>query len=380
MKAFFTIGCLGVATGAIMAACAGETEIVSMIALASSGGSDNTSSGAGGSVGPSSTSVTTGGGSQNPAGVGGNPTTGAGGAAGASTSGPTTGMGGVATTGGGNGGTGGGSTGGTGGVTTGTGGAAPDAGNNGPINVLVFNHTTGYGHQSRFTAIPLLQAQEAANNIKFDLTYAHLAPNPLPADSGINDESLKTPANLAAFVPGGLDKYDVVFFLNTTGSPFQGPEEAIHQKALQDYMDVHGGGFVGMHSATDTYQNWQWYSSLTSQYYAGHGGYVSGSVRWKDGVTHPILTTGTVPNPWTRTEEWYQFSIDPAGLQNFTVLLLATDPSNMNKERPSTWVHTIPASNGRLFYSAFGHDVAAFREPAVMKMLIQGIKWAAHRL
>ena len=27
-----------------------------------------------------------------------------------------------------------------------------------------------------------------------------------------------------------------------------------------------------------------------------------------------------------------------------------------------------------------GHDVAAFKEPAVMKMLIQGIKWAARRL
>jgi type 1 glutamine amidotransferase len=224
-----------------------------------------------------------------------------------------------------------------------------------------------------------LQAQEAANNIKFDLTYAHLAPNPLPMDSGINDESLHTPANLAAFVPGGLDKYDVIFFLNTTGSPFQGPDEAIHQKALQDYMEVHHGGFVGMHSATDTYQGWQWYSSLTSQYYAGHASYVSGSVRWKDGVTHPILTTAMVPNPWTRTEEWYQFSIDPAALPNFTVLLLATDPSNMNKERPSTWVHALPGG-GRLFYSAFGHDVAAFREPAVMKMLIQGIKWAANRL
>jgi len=374
--------------GAMLAACAGETEIISIIALSANGGGDNTTSGSGGSLG-SSTSVTSSGGPETSAGVGGNPATGAGGAAtgGSTTGGQTTsgttagattssGIGGSAT------GAGGAATGGTGGVTTGgTGGAMPpDAGvNQGPINVLVFNHTTGYGHQSRWTAIPLLQAQEAANNIKFDLTYAHLAPNPLPNDTGVNDETLKTPANLTAFVPGGLDKYDVIFFLNTTGSPFQGPDEAIHQKALQDYMEVHHGGFVGVHSATDTYQGWQWYSSLTSQYYAGHAGYVSGSVRWKDGVTHAILTTAMVPNPWTRTEEWYQFSIDPSALPNFTVLLLATDPSDGNKERPSTWVHNLPAG-GRLFYSAFGHDVAAFREPAVMKMLVQGIKWAAHRL
>jgi type 1 glutamine amidotransferase len=35
---------------------------------------------------------------------------------------------------------------------------------------------------------------------------------------------------------------------------------------------------------------------------------------------------------------------------------------------------------GRMFYTAFGHDVSAFQEQPVMDMIIAGIEWAAHRL
>jgi type 1 glutamine amidotransferase len=267
--------------------------------------------------------------------------------------------------------------GGSAGGSAGTGGARPDAGGGGstpgPIQVLVFNHTSGYGHQSRITAIPLFQQVAAANNIVFDLKYAHTAVVP----EGQNDSA--TPPDLSAFVPGGLDKYDVVFFLNTTGHVFQGADEAIHRQALQDYMEKRHGGFVGTHSATDTYdEDWQWYQDFIGSIYDGHSGVISGSSRWKDGVSHVILSQGMVPNPWARNEEWYKFRRDVAGLADFTVLLLSKDTMN-TFERPITWVHNVPGG-GRVFYCAYGHLVDAFKEPDVMRMLITGIKWAAHRI
>jgi type 1 glutamine amidotransferase len=282
--------------------------------------------------------------------------------------------------------------GGAGGMSTMTGGTAGsmgtggspvvDAGqdtgtNNGPINVLVFNHTAGYGHQSRQTSIPLFQAEAAANNINFDLKYAHVMPI---QPEGTNDAS--TPADLSAFMPGGLDKYDVIFFLNTTGHVFQDANEVAHQTALQAYMEQHHGGFVGTHSATDTYdEGWQWYQDFIGSIYSGHSGIVSGSARWKDGVTHSILTQGTVPNPWPRTEEWYVFRRDVTGIPDFTVLLLANaqGPNGAVSERPIAWVHNVPGG-GRVWYCAFGHLVDAFKEPANMKMMITAIKWAAHRI
>ena len=245
--------------------------------------------------------------------------------------------------------------------------------------MLVFNYTAGYGHQSRETAIPLLQTAAAANNINLDLKYAILKGkdgNYIP--EGTSDLSAGMTVDLSAFTPGGLDKYDVVYFLNTTGNVFQGADEMVHQQALQDYMEQHHGNFVGTHSATDTYDDgWQWYQDFIGSIYNGHSGYQSGSARWKDGVTHPILTTGAVPNPWARTEEWYNFRRDVSSLPGFTVLLLATETGGT--ERQSAWVHEI-AGGGRVFYTAFGHSVDTFKEPAFMTFLITGIKWAGHRL
>src|SRR5262249_4179239 len=105
-----------------------------------------------------------------------------------------------------------------------------------------------------------------------------------------------------------------------------------------------------------------------------------GTARWALGVTHPILTVAGVPNPWNRSEEWYAFTRDPlsSAIPGITILLTCTDTTNQFGERPSAWVHDMPGG-GRMFYTAFGHLVDAFREPQVMSMIVVGIQWAAHR-
>jgi type 1 glutamine amidotransferase len=356
----------GVLLGAgVVAACSGGTEVVGFVAnsntTGATGGSDAPPPGGGSSTG--GTSVV---------GAGGSSVVMTGGTGGASTAGTTS-----TTTGGTGGAVAAGGTGDVGG--TGPSGGAGGAVNTGPINVLVFNYTAGYGHQSRETSIPLLQTAAAANNINLDLKYAILKGkdgNYIP--EGTSDQQAQMPLDLSAFTPGGLDSYDVVFFLNTTGHVFQGTDEATHQKALQDYMEQHHGGFVGTHSATDTYdEGWQWYQDFIGSIYNGHSGVVPGSARWKTGVTHSILTTGMVPNPWSRTEEWYNFRRDVSSLPGFTVLLVGTEGGGT--ERESAWVHEV-SGGGRVFYSAFGHAIETWKEPAFITFLMTGIKWAAHRM
>jgi type 1 glutamine amidotransferase len=302
----------------------------------------------------------------------------------------TSGTGGATVVDGSGGGGGANGSGGAGGASNGSGGATGDArdtsvdsvdvGGNGPIKVLLFNHTAGYGHQSRLTSIPLLMTAAASNNIDLDLQFAHQTPpGKAPLPEGTNDSA--TSPNLSAFVPGGLDRYDVVFFLNTTGNVFQGADEKLHQQALQDYVDSHHGGFVGAHSATDTYDDgWQWYQDLIGSIYSGHSNVVAGTVRKKPEVTSAILTEAMVPDPWQRNEEWYTFRRDVRTLAGFTALLLANAPDPMGgvTERPNAWVHSAPGG-GRAFYTGFGHFVDAFKEDAVMRLLMAGIKWAAHR-
>jgi len=259
--------------------------------------------------------------------------------------------------------------------TGGSGGAV----NSGPINVLVFNYTQGYAEQSRETSIPPLQTAAAANNINLDLKYAILKGkdgNYLP--EGTSDVVAGIEVDLSAFTPGGLDQYDVVFFLNTSGLIFQGADEAVHQQALQDYLEQHRGGFVGTHSAADTYtQRWPWYRDFIGALFYGESGVVPGSARWKTGVMHPILTSAAVPNPWSHIDVWYNFTRDVSSLPGFTVLLVGSEGNGT--ERQSAWVHEL-SGGGRMFYTAFGQTVDTFKDPAFLTFLMTGIKWAAHRL
>ncbi|HXJ21118.1 MAG TPA: ThuA domain-containing protein [Polyangia bacterium] len=254
--------------------------------------------------------------------------------------------------------------------------APADAADDGLVHVLVWNNAVTYGHQSRFTAIPLLQAQGPAHGIVFDTTYAHVSPVlPEGQADACSDPSV--------FTDAGLDRYDVVLFLNTTGLTLEGDGQGdTHRQALMDFVTTKGRGFVGTHSATDTYDTgWPWYTDFIGANFQAHSAAgTPGTATWATSG-HPILTTADVPNPWNRDEEWYAFTRDPtaSAIPGVTVLLDCTDTSNQFGTRPSAWVHDMPGG-GRMFYTAFGHDVSAFQEQAVMDMIVAGIQWAAHRL
>ncbi len=362
---------------AVIAGCSGGTEVVGLIkgsaqSSGGEGGAPVVSAGSGpidaggmvSSAGSAGSEVGNGGSSGTPAAGGSGAATGGG--APAAGSGGTAGSAGTPSMGG-------------------TGGAAPT----GPINVLVWNYTTSFGHQSRETAIPLLKTAGMANNINFDMTYALDAIQPEgPSDAADIQNKLPgtKPVDTSVFSDAGLDKYDVVYFLNTTGNPLNADgadKEKLYQQALIDFMEKKHRGFMGTHSATDTFHGgdlWQWYLDMMGCYFTNHSGAgTQGTASIKQGVTHVILTDSGVPNPWSRQEEWYQFSSDVTNLPGFTILELAHETTTMPNDRPSAWVHNMDGG-GRVFYSAFGHDVSAFKEPAFMKFLISGTKWAAHRL
>ena len=360
MKTKMKMGFLALIAGvAPWLACGGGTEV-----------GDKISTGSGGSSGAAGMGM----GGVNTSGVGG--ATGAGGAVGTGGSGSAVGVGG--TTGAGVGGAvGAGGTTGAGGMLGGTGGAAPA----GPIKVLIWNNALTYGHQSRITAIPLLRAREATDNITFDVKYAHTTSLPEGQTDGTSDPSV--------FTDAGLDPYDVVFFLNTTGNTMDQDGQAnTHRQALINFMKK-GRGYVGTHSATDTYQGtaWPWYVDFMGANFASHSPVnTQGTARYYQNLTHPILTAAATPNPWSRAEEWYTFTRDPlsSAIPGIKILLTCTDVS-ITTQRSITWVHEMPLEPGapragRMFYTAIGHFVTAFQEKPVMDMIVAGIKWAAYRL
>jgi type 1 glutamine amidotransferase len=353
----------GDATGSV----AGTTGTAGAVGVAGSGGTEvvtgTAGTGGAGDSGEGGSSVAGGGGATGEAGAtGGSGTAGRGGSAG--------GTGGTTSRGGSSG------TAGTAG--TGAGGTAGTV-STGPIQVLVWNNALAYGHAARVGGIQYLKARETTDNIKFDTTYAHTG----NVSEGPSDSSF----DASVFTDAGLDKYDVVLFLDTTGTTIDDSQKTARRQALQDFIEKKGRGFVGTHSATDTYQGgtWPWYVNFVGANFDNHSNAgTPGTATYFQSMTHPILMAAGTPNPWNRSEEWYTFKSKPESIAGVKLLLTCHDNS-ITTERPTAWVHEMPQTagaprGGRMFYTAFGHATSAFQEKAVIDLIIAGIKWAAFRL
>ena len=73
--------------------------------------------------------------------------------------------------------------------------------------------------------------------------------------------------NAGLFTDENLAQYDVVIFLCTTGNVLNDPQQA----AFERYIRA-GGGYAGIHSASDTEYDWAWYGGLVGAYFRDHPG------------------------------------------------------------------------------------------------------------
>src|SRR5690606_7775285 len=136
--------------------------------------------------------------------------------------------------------------------------------------VLVFSKTSGFVHQSIPEGIAALQL--------------------LGKD---HDFTVDTTKNAAYFTADSLQRYDAVIFLSTTGDVLDDAQ----QTAFEEYIRG-GGGFAGIHSATDTEYEWPWFNKLVGAYFDSHPEVQQATIRVTD-KTHPA--TSFLPDEWQRT-------------------------------------------------------------------------------
>jgi cytochrome c len=209
--------------------------------------------------------------------------------------------------------------------------------------VLVLSKTTGFRHDS----IPQGIAAIAA----------------LGAEHGFAVESTEDAARLG---DANLARYRAVVFLNTTGDVL-GPSEKV---AFERYI-ASGGGFVGIHSASDTEYSWPWYGRLVGAYFASHPAIQRATVRIAD-PSHP--STKGLPQSWERTDEWYNFRTNPRGAVHVlaTVDEASYSGGAMGADHPIAWCQTI--GYGRSWYTAMGHTAESYAEPLFRLHLLGGIE------
>ncbi|HJS56292.1 MAG TPA: ThuA domain-containing protein, partial [Chitinophagaceae bacterium] len=114
-----------------------------------------------------------------------------------------------------------------------------------------------------------------------------------------NDFTVDTTEDASVFTEDNLKKYSAVIFLNTTGDVLNYKQEAAFERFIQA-----GGGFVGIHSASDTEYDWIWYAKLVGGNFESHPKPQNAKINVVD-KNHP--STRHLPDIWERLDEWYNF-------------------------------------------------------------------------
>lgn len=223
------------------------------------------------------------------------------------------------------------------------------------FKALLVTTTNGWHHESVHYGVVALK--ELAIRNYFDVT---LLENP----KGFTDKY--------------VEQFQVIIFLNTTANIFDSAQEKVMERFIKS-----GKGYVGIHSASDTEYDWDWYTKLVGRMFYIHPVIQTAKLNIID-ASFPGLQGFANNKLWT--DEWYEFGPEKTTGLNY---VLAVDESTydpkvqwgekkatgMGKLHPISWYHNY--DGGRSFYTALGHLPAVYSDQAFLNHLYAGILWAA---
>lgn len=222
------------------------------------------------------------------------------------------------------------------------------------FSVAVFSKTAGWHHESINEAVTAIR--ELGKLHHFDVFWTE-DPNRL-----FKDEE--------------LSKHAAVMFLLTTGDVLTDEQQATFERYIR-----RGGGFVGVHSATDTEYRWPWYTKMLGHMFRRHPAIQTAMVNVE---SRDFPGMERFAQRFLATEEWYEFDASRSAALKY---LLSVDestyqPSDQRRSEaktvpfhPISWYQ--PYDGGRAFYTALGHLPATYSDPLFMHHLYGGIYWAA---
>ncbi|MBI2300064.1 MAG: ThuA domain-containing protein [Armatimonadetes bacterium] len=159
--------------------------------------------------------------------------------------------------------------------------------------------------------------------------------------------------------PGFLDPFELLVFYYTVGDITDA-----QKNGLLNWV-ASGKGFVGSHSAADSFRGSPEYRALVGGYFVTHPHYRSYQVSVLD-HEHPIMAG--LGDEFQVTDEQYIMAWDR---RNHVLANALWKGDTM----PVAWTKEWGA--GRVFYLALGHDPAACEQEVYQTLLVRGARWAA---
>ena len=230
-----------------------------------------------------------------------------------------------------------------------------------PPRVLVVTYSAGYQHD--VVRRPAPAEPSTAERVLADLGRR----------SGRFDVTLvATRDELERLTAASVRTHRAIVFFTTGELPLA---SAVRQAMFQSVRD--GGGFVGVHSATDTWYTVPEYRELLGGTFDGHPWHQRVRLVVED-RTHPA--TRHLGDTFEITDEIYQID----DFRDDNEILLRLDPMSVDRTKPGAHLRyynwpmawTRKYGKGRTFYTALGHEDAVWRDQRFQQLLYNGIEWA----
>ena len=181
------------------------------------------------------------------------------------------------------------------------------------------------------------------------------------------------------FTPENLANYDAILLNSPSKLVFPQPSQL---NAFLDFI-AGGKGLIGFHAASDNFDRHPQAIAMVGGLFNGHPWGAGGTWAFKlDDPDHPLNQAFQGTGFWCQ-DEIYQYHPDSyLGTEKLRVLV-SLDMSKETvsgriedgpREVPVSWIHQ--AGKGRVFYTNFGHREETYRNPAIMKHMLDGIQYA----
>jgi len=189
--------------------------------------------------------------------------------------------------------------------------------------------------------------------------------------------------DMSIFKPESLKQFDAVCFNNTTGLKFNPETTPELCKSLMDF--VRGGkGIVGIHAATDNFNEWPEAQEMMGGRFSGHPWTAGGTWAIKiDEPDHPLMAAfkgknfkindeiyRTEPSLYSRDKQLVLMSLDMSDETTRNVKGFKPTDADTGTAWVKTW------GNGRIFYCSLGHNDHLLWNPVVLQHYLDGIQFA----
>jgi type 1 glutamine amidotransferase len=218
--------------------------------------------------------------------------------------------------------------------------------------LLVVTHTAGFRHASIAVAEATLASLGTTNNLYVT-------------------EFCRTEAEVRArLTPAGLASIDAVFFANTTGN-LGIPD----MTAFLGWIAA-GHGFLGAHSASDTYHESPEFIAMLGGEFVDHGAIVEGEIKVDDPSDPSVAHLA----PRFRiTDELYRFTKNSRSNVHALLSMDRVPPDGLGTagapaDLLMAWRRT--HGSGRVFYTALGHREEVWQDTRYQQHLLGALRWA----